>query len=138
MSKVHLKIVTPDRLFFEGQVDMVIVRGVEGDLAILNDHTPISTPLKIGTLRIFQDDEEMVAAVVQGYITVLDNNISIVTEAAEWPHEIDIERAEEAKERAESLLEMHESEINYARARSALQRAINRIGLSYLDKNDNY
>lgn len=135
MSKFHLKIVTPDRYFFEGDVDMVIVRGIEGDLAILKDRSPIATPLKIGKVRIFQDGTEKVAAVVEGYITAIDNDVTIVTEAAEWPDEIDIQRAEEAKKRAESLLQKQRSDINYARAQAALQRAINRIEVSSLNKN---
>lgn len=136
MSKFHLEIVTPDRYFFEGEVDMVIVRGMEGDLAILKGHSPIATPLKICKVRIVQDGVERVAAVVQGYITAIDDNVTIVTEAAEWPDEIDIERAQEAKKRAEDLLQKQASDTNYARARAALQRAINRIEISSLNKND--
>ncbi|MDR7869475.1 MAG: F0F1 ATP synthase subunit epsilon [Tissierellaceae bacterium] len=135
MSKFHLEIVTPDRLFFEGQVDMVIVRGLEGDLAILKDHSPITTPLKIGMVKIQIDGKERIAAVVQGYITVLDNKVTIVTEAAEWPDEIDIKRAEEAKRRAELLLQQQSNDINYPRAHIALLRAINRIKVSNLNKN---
>ena len=136
MSKFHLEIVTPDRYFFEGEVDMVIVRGMEGDLAILKDHSPIATPLKICKVRIFQDGVERIAAVVQGYITAIDNVVTIVTEAAEWPDEIDLQRAEEAKKRAEALLQKQTSDTNYTRARAALQRAINRIEVSSLNKND--
>ncbi|NLY45605.1 MAG: ATP synthase F1 subunit epsilon [Tissierella sp.] len=136
MSKFHLEIVTPDRKFFEDEVDMVIVRGIEGDLAILKGRSPIATPLKICKVRIFQDDVERVAAVVQGYVTAIDDHVTIVTEAAEWPDEIDVNRAEEAKKRAEALLAKQASDINFARASSALQRAINRIEVSSLNKND--
>lgn len=135
MSKFHLEIVTPDRKFFEGEVEMVIVRGMEGDLAILKGRSPIATPLKICCVRIFQDGVERVAAVVQGYITAIDDHVTIVTEAAEWPDEIDVNRAEEAKKRAEDLLAKQNSGINYTRARAALQRAINRLEVSS-KKND--
>lgn len=131
----RLKIVTPDRYFFEDDVEMVIVKGLEGDLAILKDRSPIATPLKISKVRIFQNGSEKVAAVVQGYMTAIDNDVTIVTEAAEWPEEIDIQRAEEARIRAESLLQQKTSDINYARAQAALQRAINRIEVSSLNKN---
>ena len=136
MAKFHLEIVTPDRYFFEGEVDMVIVKGVEGDLAILKDHSPIATPLKISKVRIFQDNIEKIASIVQGYITVRDNKATIVTEAAEWPDEIDIERATEAKKRAEALLQKQRDDINYTRARAALQRAITRIEVFSFNKND--
>lgn len=137
MSKFLLEIVTPDRYFFEGQVDMVIVRGMEGDLAILKGHSPIATPLKICKVRIFQDKVERVAALAQGYITAIDDKVTIVAEAAEWPDEIDVERAEEAKKRADALLQQKSDEINYARARAALQRAINRIEVSS-SRNENH
>lgn len=136
MSKLFLEIVTPDRYFFEGQVDMVIVRGMEGDLAILKGHTPIATPLKIHKVRVFQDKVEKIAALSQGYITVIGDKVTIVTESAEWPDEIDLSRAKEAKKRAEKLLQQKSGEIDYARARAALQRAMNRIEVSStIDKN---
>lgn len=134
MSKFHLEIVTPDRYFFQGEVEMVIVKGIEGDLAILKGRAPIATPLKICKVRIFEDNVERVAAVVEGFITAIDDKVTIVTEAAEWPDEIDVERAEEAKKRAESLLQQKDSEINYTRARAALQRAIVRIDVSSYKK----
>ena len=126
----QLEIVTPDKLFFSEEVKMVIVRGIEGDLAILKNRAPITTPLKIGKVRINQGGEERIAAVVDGYISVMDNKATIVTEAAEWPDEIDVERAERAKERAKERLAKQPSGLDIARAELALSRAINRIELS--------
>ena len=114
---------------------MVIVRGIEGDLAILKNRAPITTPLKIGQVRITQDGEERIAAVVDGYISVMDNKATIVTEAAEWPDEIDVERAEEAKERAKKLLDSKSDGLDSIRAELALKRAINRIQVSKHRKN---
>lgn len=136
MSTFHLEIVTPDRLFFSEEVETVIVRGIEGDLAILKGRAPITTPLKIGMVRIFQDGEEKVAAVVDGYISVVDNKATVVTEAAEWPGEIDVERAQAAKGRAETLLKDRKDNIDVARAELALQRALNRLSVSNLKKFD--
>lgn len=132
----HLEIVTPDKPFFSEEVEMVIVRGIEGDLAILKGRAPVTTPLKIGKVRIFQNGEEKVAAVVDGYVSVVDNKTTIVTEAAEWPEEIDIERAEAAKDRAEDLLKNRRDSIDVRRAELALQRAINRLEVSNLKKFD--
>ena len=129
---LQLEIVTPDKLFFSEEVKMVIVRGIDGDLAILKNRAPITTPLKIGKVRIDQGGEERVASVVDGYISVADNKATIVTEAAEWPDEIDVERAEAAKQRAEELLKSQSSGIDVARAELALKRAINRIEVSKL------
>lgn len=125
-----LDIVTPSRLFFSEDVSMVIVRGIEGDLAILKGRAPITTPLKIGKIRIMQDGVERVAAVVDGYISVMDNKATIVTEAAEWPGEIDIQRAEQAKIRAEQRMREAKEPIDVDRAELALKRAINRLDVS--------
>lgn len=134
MSELSLEIVTPDKKFFGDKVEMVIVRGVEGDLAVLKGHTPFATPLKIGKVRVFQNDKERIAAVVDGYITVLDDKVTIVTDAAEWPDEIDVERARQSKERAESRLDNRDSNIDLARAEASLKRAINRLEVSKISK----
>jgi len=125
-----LEIVTPDRLFFSEKVEMVIVRGLEGDLAVLKGRTPITTPLKIGQVRITQNGKERIAAVVNGYISVLGDTTTIVTEAAEWPEEIDVKRAEEAKRRAEELIQKANDDIDIMRAELALKRALNRLNTS--------
>lgn len=129
MGEIHLKIVTPDGSFFDDQVDRLIVRGLEGDLAILKGRAPIVTPLKIGKVRIFQNDVEKVAAVTDGYISSANNNITIVTDAAEWPDEIDVKRAEEAKKKAEELLNRKEG-TDVIRAQAALKRSLNRLETS--------
>ncbi len=127
---LYLEIVTPDKPFFSEEVEMVIVRGIEGDLAILKGRAPITTPLKIGQVRIIQKGVERVAAVVDGYISVVDDKATIVTEAAEWPNEIDVKRAEAAKTRAEDQLNKTSDGVDVARAELALKRAINRIEVS--------
>lgn len=127
---LYLEIVTPDKPFFSEEVEMVIVRGMEGDLAIMKGRAPITTPLKIGKVRIFQNGVERVAAVVDGYISVVEDKATIVTEAAEWPDEIDVQRAEAAKTRAEERLNKRSDGIDVARAELALKRAINRIEVS--------
>ncbi len=130
MQMFDLEIVTPDRLFFSEPVEMVIVRGLEGDLAVLKGRTPITTPLKIGKVRIFQDGKEKVAAVVNGYVSVLGDKTTIVTEAAEWPEEIDINRAEQAKSRAEEFIKKSNPDVDILRAEFALKRAVNRLDVS--------
>lgn len=135
MSKFHLEIVTPEKSFYEGDIKMVIVRGLEGDLAVLKGKSPIATPLKIGKVRIFEDEKERVAAVVDGYITVVEDKVTIVTDAAEWPDEIDVERAKAAKERAEKTLRDKQG-ADVDRAEYALKRALNRLDVANLKKFD--
>ena len=127
MSQFTLEIVTPDRKFFEGEVEMVIVRGTEGDIGILKNHTPLVTPLSIGKIRIKQNGEFREAAIAGGYVGITKDKTTVITDAAEWPEEIDVKRAEEAKKRAEQRLKSSKSEIDIVRARIALRKALNRI-----------
>lgn len=129
MAGIHLEIVTPDRSFFNDDIDSIIVRGIEGDLAILKGRTPIVTPLRISKIRIFQNGKERIASVTDGYVSAVDNNVTIVTDAAEWPDEIDINRAEASKKRAEERLSK-KSDVDLMRAEAALMRAINRLEIS--------
>lgn len=128
MAGIHLDIVTPEKSFFNEDIDSVIVRGIDGDLAILKGRTPIVTPLRIGKVRIFQNGSERVAAVCSGYITAVNDTVTIVTDAAEWPEEIDEKRAEDAKKRAEQMLSKAD-DVDFARAEAALKRSINRLDL---------
>ncbi|QIB27650.1 F0F1 ATP synthase subunit epsilon [Caloranaerobacter azorensis] len=130
MPKFTLEIVTPDRKFFEDEVEMVIVRGIEGDIGILKNHTPMVTPLSIGKIRIKKDGEIKEAAIAGGYIEITKDKTTVITDAAEWPEEIDVRRAEEAKKRAEQRLKSGKGEIDVVRAQIALKKALNRLELA--------
>ena len=82
MAGFMLEIVTPDRKFFEEEVDMIIVRGVEGELGILKGMSPLVTPLGIGKIQIKQGDKTRTAAVAGGYIEVTKEKSTIVSDAA--------------------------------------------------------
>ncbi len=134
MSKFMLEIVTPDRKFFEDEIEMVIVRGREGDLGILRDHTPLVTPLDIGRIKIKQNGEFKEAAIAGGYVEIAKEKTTIITDSAEWPGEIDINRAQEAKKRAEERIHKKtHSEIDIFRAEMALRKALNRINVAGRD-----
>lgn len=127
MTKLYLKVVTPDKLFFEGDIDMLVARTIEGDVGILLNHSPLVTILDIGRLVIKDGDERKVAACAGGYIDVRNNNITVVSDACEWEDEIDINRAERAKERASKKLE--DKDTDTFKAELALKKAINRINV---------
>lgn len=129
-----LEIVTPDREFFSDEVDMVIVRGIEGDLAVLENRAPLLTPLAIGKVRISKDGKEKIAAIVDGYISVQKEKTTIITDSAEWPEEIDIDRAEKAKKRAEKRLKENHEGLDIVRAEYALKRALNRLEVANIKK----
>lgn len=132
MTRLNLKVVTPDKLFFEGEIDMLVARTIEGDVGILLNHSPLVTILDIGRLVIKNGDERKVAACAGGYIDVRNNNITVVSDACEWEDEIDINRAERAKERASKKLE--DKDTDTFKAELALKKAINRINIG----NKNY
>lgn len=131
---LQLEIVTPDRNFFSGEVERVIARGIEGDLAILSNRSPITTPLNIGKVKILKDGKERVASISNGYMSVLDNVVTIVTHSAEWPDEIDVERAEKALKRAEDRLANKPDGLDVVRAKLALKRAMNRLDLKNMKR----
>ena len=132
MNRLYLKVVTPDKLFFEGEIDMLVARTIEGDVGILLNHSPLVTILDIGRLVIKDGDERKIAACAGGYIDVRNNNITVVSDACEWEEEIDLNRAERAKERASKRLE--DKDTDTFKAELALKKAINRINVG----NKNY
>ncbi|GFR39388.1 ATP synthase epsilon chain [Insulibacter thermoxylanivorax] len=129
MKTFQLEVVTPERKVYSGDATMVIVKGIEGELGIMANHLPFVTPLQIAPVRIkTPDQDEHVIAVNGGFIEVHNNKVIILAESAELPEEIDIDRAERARERAEERLRRAKQEkIDYHRAEMALQRAINRL-----------
>lgn len=131
-----LEIVTPDRAFYSDEVDMVILRGAEGDLAILKNRAPIITPISIGKVRIKKEGKEKIAAISEGYVSVTKEKTTVIADSAEWPEEIDVERAKKAKERAEKRLKQKEG-VDILRAELALHRALNRLEVAKLLKNNN-
>ncbi len=135
-NKFKLEVVTPDKVFFEDETDMVILRTTEGDIGILYDHEPLVAPLRIGGMRIrMQDQVFKWAACSTGFLTVNEDKVTVVVDSAEWIEEIDLERALEAKRRAETRIqEGPEKGVDVLRARLALEKAINRIKLRELRK----
>ncbi|QDX91635.1 F0F1 ATP synthase subunit epsilon [Brevibacillus laterosporus] len=128
MSKMIIEIVTPERVVYSGDATMVIARGVEGELGILPNHTPLVTPLKIAPVRIKQEgDKETIIAVSGGFMEVRGQTVTILAEAAEQSDSIDTARAELAKQRAENRLNEKVPDLDVQRAEYALQRAIVRL-----------
>ncbi len=129
-NKIRLDIVTPDRMVYSEDVNMVIARATDGDLGILPGHAPLIAGLDIWPLRIMKDEGEQQLSLCGGFIEVRPQKITILASCAEKPEEIDIKRAEEAKERAEARLKGSTPEIDVARAEVALKRAMVRLKVS--------
>jgi F-type H+-transporting ATPase subunit epsilon len=130
MSTLRLEIVTPERKVYEQDVQMVVVKGVAGELGVLPNHVPLVTPLKIGPVKVKKDGSEERIAVHGGFMEVRKDKVVILAEAAELSGDIDVLRAREAKERAQRRLEMKQADIDHKRAELALQRALTRLDVS--------
>lgn len=101
---IRCEIVSQDRMVFEGDVDIVVVPGSDGEMGILANHAPVLSTLRHGFIRVRQEGEELVFTATGGVMEVQPDIITILADAAEDVEEIDIARAEAAKERAEKRL----------------------------------
>ncbi len=129
-SVYHLKIVTPDRLFFDGEVENIIVPAVDGDVGILKGHINYVTPLSTGALKILADGEWKLAALSGGFLKVEKSGAVIVANTCEWKDEIDVERARRAEQKARSILDAKESDKRAQYAEQKLKKALNRINIA--------
>lgn len=128
-KELNLKIVTPERIFFDGKVDRAIFKSTEGELAILYDHIPITVLIDSSTFKIIQGSEEKIIAVHGGFVEAREDKVTVLTDAAEWPYELDEERAKESEKRARERLDqdVKDEELDMLRAEVALKRALTRL-----------
>lgn len=128
-NKFDLKIITPDQIFFEGKASMVEFNTTEGEIGIYKEHVPTTVIVAPGILTITDGEEQKEAALHAGFVEILQDKVTIMAEIVEWPHEIDLERAQQARQRAEERIAAKSSDIDVARAEVALRRAMARIGV---------
>ena len=124
-----LKIISPDRVFYEKPVKMVEFNTVEGEIGVLPGHIPMTVIIKPGVLTITEEDNSREAALHAGFAEILQNQVTILAEIIEWPEEINATRAQEAKERAEERLRTKDVGTDVSRAEIALKRALTRINV---------
>ncbi len=128
MSTFILEVITPERNFFSGEAECVIFKSVDGELGVLAKHAPTVTAVTVGPLRIKGADGKWIEAVVtDGFAKIMPDKVVIMTDTAEYPEEIDINRAKAAKQRAEERLQKQLSQLEYMRSKTALARAMARI-----------
>ena len=127
-DRLTLSIVTPEKLVVNDEVDQVNVPGSEGDLGILYDHAPIITNLRPGPLSYEKGEETTHLIVTGGYLEVTDNRVIILAEAAEFAYEVDRQRAEEARAKAEKILSQPDlTDEAFKEAQGDLFRAVARL-----------
>ncbi len=130
MDKIHIEIIQPRGKKLDAMIDSVIIPGSEGDFEVLPDHTPFITKVRPGVLLITKEGQLVKFAIHDGFVTVEGNHIIIISERVETKNEIDLARAEAAKERAEKRIYSGDKDIDYRRASIALHRAIARIHIN--------
>jgi len=129
MKTVKVNVVTPDGPVYEGDVEMVVTKAQSGELGILPGHIPMVAPLQIGAVRLKSANHTQLVAVNGGFLEVRPDKVTILAQSAETSDEIDLNRAMEAKRRAEKRLEAKQENIDFRRAELALRRAINRLNV---------
>jgi len=125
MKPFALKVVTPDGLEFEGQVEQLIVRTTSGDMGIMAGHINTVAPLGMGEATVTINGEKRYAACIGGMVSVLDGTVTLVPTTFEWAEDIDVARAKKSEQRAEQVLKdksASETDIRIAQAR--LRRAL--------------
>lgn len=127
---LKLTILTPERDFYRGEVVEVITESIQGSIAILPNHMPLITTLQPAATEIAQKDGKKLKAFTStGILEVKNNELKILCDACEWPEEVDLSRAEEAKKRAEKRLQNQKDGTDIKRAQMSLARALARINL---------
>jgi len=126
----QLEIVTPSRLLVKDLAEEAQIPGLSGYLGILPGHAPLITELAVGVITYKANGATHTLSVAWGFAEVLQDKVTILAETAERPQEIDIERAQKAKERAEQRLKSNDLKVDYTRAEDALQRAETRLNVA--------
>lgn len=126
-TRLHVEVVSPEHVLYSGEGEMVVCRTAEGDIAFLPGHAPFLGALGVAKVRVVLPDGEQAIAVHAGFVEVSTNRVVVLSDVAEIPEQIDVERARAAKARAEAALAADESD---AEAAEALQRAELRLDLA--------
>ena len=130
MKTLTVSVVTPDGPVLEDSFEMVSCKSENGELGILPGHIPLVAPLTISGVRLKGGEQSSeLIAVNGGFLEVRPEKVTILAESAERPSDIDLERAQRAKERAERRLQTKQDDIDFKRAELALKRALNRLDL---------
>ena len=126
-DKFRIRVVTPGRKFYEGEAEFAEFVTTEGEMGVYAKHIPMTVILSPGLLRIHEGEGAVRKAVlISGFAEVLPESVTVLAQIAEWPHEIDEERAKKARERAEERLKT-QSGTDLLRAELALKRALTRL-----------
>lgn len=127
MATMRLEIATAERVVYSEDVEILVAPGMDGQLGILPNHAPLLTALQPGEIRVVREGEESYMAVSGGFLEVMANRVTILADTAERAEEIDIERAEEAMQRAQERIESSVSAMDLQRALASIRRSQARL-----------
>jgi len=119
-----VKIITPEREFYNGEVEMIEFNTTEGEIGVYKNHIPLTTVLAPGIVTLHEEGGEKKAAVHAGFAEILGDEVTLLAEIAEWPDEIDVARAKAAEERAKERLDGKAADIDFKRAEFALKKSL--------------
>src|SRR6266581_1354450 len=133
-TTMHVEVVTAERELYNGEADMVVAPGSEGQLGILPRHAALLTTLQAGAMRIKLGGAEEPLFVSGGFLEVSNNQVTVLADTAEHAEEIDQARAEEARRRAQERLAQAQSNVERAELQAALERAIARLHVTEISR----
>ncbi len=129
-NKIHIEIACPDRNFYSGEADMLVVKALDGDMAVMYGHQPYVTPVSIGSFKVVNGSDKKIGAMSNGFLHVDGKKATVIVDSVEWADEIDKDRALASKERAEQRISEKPSGVDLKRANIALKKAKNRIKIA--------
>lgn len=125
------EVVTPEKVFYSDEVDMIVFNRTDGEMGVLAGHMPMVVAMEIGELRITKGNEVLVAAVAEGFVEITDTGVTAIVDSAEWPEDIDVERANKAMKLAEDKLkEYRDNKRMEVLLKASIHRAKNRIKIA--------
>ncbi|MBK9099766.1 MAG: F0F1 ATP synthase subunit epsilon [bacterium] len=128
MAELNLEIITPEKPVFKDQIEAITIPGTLGSFQILKDHAPLISSFEVGVIKVKKSSTESFYTTSGGTVEVNHYHVLVLADSIEKINDIDVDRAEQAKKRAEERLQRKsEAEIDEARAKAALNRALNRL-----------
>lgn len=134
-AKYKLEIITPERIFFEGMVESVIIPSEDGFMSVQKGHEPLVAAIDVGPIKINVDGEWKECSTSEGFMEVRPDETLIFAQAVEWPEDIDLRRAQEAAERAKEKMRQKQSWNEHKQSQIALARAMVRMRVGRRNRN---
>ena len=127
MSTFNLEIVATDKVFYQGDCELLVFPALDGEHGVLADHEVMVSAVKAGELRYTVEGETRLAAVGNGFVEILGDRVVLICDFVERPEDIDVKRAQLAKERAEERIRLKKNEVEYVHSQAAIARAMARL-----------